>query len=301
MKLRKVKVPIGLRTVKTAVAVIISMIIVEFFGTSESKLIFAMLGAMAAVQPTFTESVESSLTQIVGVIFGAALSVVLQFLQLPPLVGTGIGIILVITLYNAFRLRFSPGLPCLIVVMMCIEPEESPFLYAAGRVWDTAIGLSVGMLINMLIFPYDNSRQIRATAESLDRELILFLENMFDGDDLLPDAEVMSRKIADMDNQLRIFSKQKLFWRLRSQKRELNKFRIFESKARALVAQMEVLSHLDAAGRLSNDNRQTLLECGAQVRDERQIDTMTDLDIITNYHVSKVLTLRFELMEILKK
>ena len=225
----------------------------------------------------------------------------LQLFQLPPLVGTGIGIILVITLYNVLKLRFSPGLPCMIVVMMCIEPEESPVLYATGRVWDTAIGLTVGMVINMLVFPYDNSRQIRNTAESLDRELILFLENMFDGDDILPDAEVMSQKISDMENQLRIFSKQKLFWRLRSQKKELSKFRIFESKARSLVAQMEVLSRLEAAGRLSNDNRQRLLECGAQIRDERQIDTQTELDTVTNYHVSKVLTLRFELMEILKK
>ena len=36
-----------------------------------------MLGAMAAVQPTFKESVESCLTQIVGVLFGALASIVL--------------------------------------------------------------------------------------------------------------------------------------------------------------------------------------------------------------------------------
>ena len=54
------KSPIGLRTVKTAVAVIISMV-VDFYGATASKLIFAMLGAMAAVQPTFTESLSSCL------------------------------------------------------------------------------------------------------------------------------------------------------------------------------------------------------------------------------------------------
>ena len=145
MKLKTAKFHIGLRTIKTAIAVIISMIIVEFLGTSESKLIFAMLGAMAAVQPTFKESVESSLTQIIGVVFGAVLAVILQFMHLPPLVATGIGIVLVITLYNTLHLRFSPGLPCLIVVMLCIDPEEKPILYALERVWDTAIGLFVGM------------------------------------------------------------------------------------------------------------------------------------------------------------
>ncbi len=28
-----------------------------------------------------------------------------------------------------------------------------PIRYALGRIWDTAIGLSVGMAINMLVFP----------------------------------------------------------------------------------------------------------------------------------------------------
>ena len=301
MKLKNAKLPIGPRTIKTAVAVILSMIIVEFFGTSESKLIFAMLGAMAAVQPTFKESVESSLTQIVGVVFGAAIAVLILLLKLPPLVATGIGIVVVITLYNLLHIRFSPGLPCMIVVMLCIGVEERPFFYALERVWDTAIGLFVGMVLNMLVFPYDNSRQIRATAESLDRELILFLENMFDGDDVLPDAEMMSQKIEDMDRQLKIFSNQKLFLRLRSQRKELSKFRIFESKARALVAEMEVLSRMQTVGRLSQSNRQLLLDCGAQIQDLREMDEPSQADIVTNYHIEQILTLRGELIEILQK
>ena len=45
---KMVRLRIGLRTVKTAAAVIISMLLVDRLGTSASKLIFAMLGAMAA-------------------------------------------------------------------------------------------------------------------------------------------------------------------------------------------------------------------------------------------------------------
>lgn len=300
MKLKTAKFHIGLRTIKTAIAVIISMIIVEFLGTSESKLIFAMLGAMAAVQPTFKESVESSLTQIIGVVFGAVLAVILQFMHLPPLVATGIGIVLVITLYNTLHLRFSPGLPCLIVVMLCIDPEEKPILYALERVWDTAIGLFVGMLLNMLVFPYDNSRRIRIAAESLDKDLIKFLEDMFDGDDVLPNVTLMSAKISEIDKQLTIFAKQKLFWRLRRQKEELHAFQNFENKAKTLVAQLECLSLMPQPGRLNQANKLLLEECGAQIRDTRTIDTATETDIVTNYHICQILSLRSELMEILR-
>ena len=68
------KVHIGLRTIKTTVAIVISMVIVDYLGASASKLIFAMLGAMAAVQPTFKDSLDSCYAQIVGVLFGAAAS-----------------------------------------------------------------------------------------------------------------------------------------------------------------------------------------------------------------------------------
>ena len=83
MKRRKIHV--GLRTVKTAVAIIIAMVLVEPYGATSSRLILAMLGAMAAVQPTFKESLESCVTQTAGVIFGAAAGVILVALPTGPL------------------------------------------------------------------------------------------------------------------------------------------------------------------------------------------------------------------------
>lgn len=301
MKINRPKVSIGPRTVKTAVAVILSMLIAELLGATESEMIFAMLGAMAAVEPTFTDSLEASLTQIVGVIFGAAIGLLMQLIEIPALVSCGIGIIVVITVYNALRLRFSPGLPCLIVVMLCIGAEDKPVIYALERICNTAIGLFIGMAINMLVMPYDNSRQIRKTARSLDKELRFFLENMFDGDDVLPDAEIATKMITDMDKQLTIFSKQKLLWRLRRQQEELSRFRVFENKAHTLVAQMKVLSEMDKLGRLSDQNRELLESIGADIQDERVIDIVTSEDLVTNYHVSQILRLRSELMEILRK
>lgn len=292
--------PIGLRTLKTAAAIVISMIIVDAYGASSSRLIFAMLGAMAAVQPTFKESVESCLTQISGVFLGALAGVLLLSLPIHPLVAAGIGVVLVIMVYNALHIRFSPSLPSFIVVLLCTTPGVQPLSYGLGRIWDTAIGLGVGMAINTLIFPYDNSRRIRSTIESLHKELILFLEDMFDGDNILPDAGDTSHTIDDMHKQLKIFENQKLMFHLRRQKKDLERFRQCEGKARELLAHMEVLSRMGVPGRLSEENRQRLISCGACVRDRRQLSSVMEKDIVTNYHVSRVLTLRLELLEALK-
>ncbi|MBQ2739426.1 MAG: FUSC family protein, partial [Oscillibacter sp.] len=267
---------------------------------TSSRLIFAMLGAMAAVQPTFKESVESCLTQILGVLLGGLAGVFLLQLPIHPHVAAGIGVVLVITFYNACHIRFSPSLPCFIVVLLCTTPDILPISYALGRFWDSTIGLGVGMVINTLVFPYDNSRRIRSSAESLDRALIVFLEELFDGDLVLPDAADMSKTIDDMEKQLRIFANQKLILHLRRQRRQLEQFRLCEGKARQLVAHMEVLSHMDRPGRLNDENRRRLAACGASIADRRPLDSVTEKDIVTNYHVSQILTLQRELLETLR-
>ena len=301
MKKRSMRFPVGLRTIKTAVAVLLSMLLVSSYGTTESRLVFAMLGAMTAVQPTFKESVESSLTQIVGVLFGVVVSILLLFLPLNPLVAAGIGIVLVIALYNVFHITYSPALPCFMVVMLCTTPAILPLPYGLGRIWDTAIGLVVGIAINMLVFPYDNSRKIRATVESLDKELLVFLQELFDGDEVLPDAKVMTGKIDMLQAQLKIFANQKLLLRLKSQHRQLEQFRLCEHKARALVAQLEVLVQMDRLGRLSEENRQLLADAEAQIADTRILEEPTEADVVTNYHVAQILDLRSQLLQALQK
>lgn len=290
---------IGMRTIKTAVSVLIAMAIVDQFGATAEKLIFAMLGAMSAVQPTFRASIEVCLTQIVGVICGALAGVLLLTLPIGQLTATGIGIVLILSAYNLFHSRLSPSLPCFVLVTLCTTPGIAPISYGLGRIWDTAIGLGVGLLINTLVCPYDNSRTIRSAIESLDRAMIAFLEDMFDGDGVLPDAAGIEKKLENMVNQLDIFADQRLVLHLRRQKRELEEFRTCERKARELTVQMAALVRMGPPGRLNEENRRRLAACGAEIRDRRPLDSVMELDVVTNYHVRQILTLRRELLEAL--
>lgn len=301
MKTNTKKFHIGFRTLKTAVAVVLAMLLVTSYGTTTSRLIFAMLGAMAVMEPTLKDSIGSCLTQIFGVFFGAVAGVLLMLLPVNPLVATGIGIVLVITIYNLLHIRFSPTLPCLMVVIICTTPDIQPFTYAMGRLWDTAIGLGVGLIINSLVFPYNNARKIRSTAESLDKEIIAFLEDMFDGDNDYPDTEKMTATIDTLARQLSIFSNQWLLLRIKKNRKRLEVFNICADKARQLVAQMEVLCRMEKHGKLSEENLNRLIKNGALIRDVTVTTQMTENDIITNYHVSQILNLRAELIEAIQR
>ena len=300
-KNKSIKFRIGMRTAKSAVAVMIAMTVVYFYGVTTSRIIFAVLGAMEAMQPTIKASLRSCLTQVTGVISGAILGLALNALGLHPLITTGICIVAVISIYNAFSIQFSPSLPCLIVVTICTTPDIAPIIYASGRIWDTLIGFAVGITINALIFPYDNRKQIRYTLESLDQELIRFLEDLFDGDDCLPDAKLMAEKVSTMASQMTVFSNQSLLMQRKRQQEDIRSFDVCQGKARELLARMEILSHMGTPGRLTEENRQALIDCGAVIQDNRPLTNPTERDIVVNYHVRQILRLRKELTEELHK
>lgn len=289
---------IGMRTIKTVVSVIIAMTIVDSNVSPYSNLSVAMLGAIAAVQPSFRESVYTGMSQIVGSAVGLAVGILLLQLPMDHIITTATAVVLVIVVYNSLRITYPPSLPCLMVVILCTSSDLGPVVpWALGRLWDTFIGVGVGMVVNTLLFPYDNSRQIRFTVESLDRELLVFLEDMFDGDNVMPDPEIMRKKVEGMERQLDIFSKQKLVGRLVRQRKEIEKFRVCEQKARELVARIELLSVMGRPGRLSEENRSQLILCGAKIRDERTMDSVIDeRDVVVNYHVKQILKLRRELL-----
>lgn len=299
MKLTLEKIHIGRRTVKTVAAVVIAMLAAEYFGTTSSRLIFAMMGAMEAVRPTFKESIEAVVSQFVGIFVGALAAVLLHTLPIPYVVSAGIGILVVIVFYNALRLPYSPSLACFIVVMVCTTSDVHPMFYALGRIWDSAIGLGVGMIINVLVFPYDNSKKIRQAVQNLDAELILFLEDMFDGDSKLPDADIMEKKLADIAYQLSIFANQVLPFHKARQKEKLKLFRMCEGRARRLVSHLEVLCAMDVPGQLNNENLAKLRSGGANIAEQPELSEWTDKDTITNYHVEQILALRKELLELL--
>ena len=288
------KFPVGMRTLKTALAVTLSLMAVEYYGASPAKVVFATIGAISAVGPTFTASLLACMTQICGVTVGALLALVFLALPIPPIVGVGIGIMVIITSYHHLKLKLVPVLPCLVLVNACLNPEIQALSYSLARIWDTAIGLAIGMLVNTLIFPYDNSKKIRQMMAGLDENLICILEDLFDGDDHLPQADSLEKKIDALESQLALFSQQRLLRRKR-QKREIQRLSTCEDTAQALLVELAALCAMPAVGRLNRENRQALLALGAKVSREEPGGTETVEDVVSNYHVSQVLRLRQKL------
>ncbi len=293
--------PVGLRTLKTALAILIALSIVEYYGASTSKVIFALIGAASAMDVTLKASLKSCFAQICGVLFGAAFGILMLYVPIDSYFSVAIGFIVVTTVYNLLHLTISPVLPCIIIATILTNPDIVPLEYAAARLWDTLIGLVVGLVINVLFFPYDSSRQVRDTIEGLDRDLLHFLADLFDGDESLPNPDKMAAKVAGIEKQLTIMSGQKWLHHRKRHKSALNRLHTCDEKARALITELEALAMMERVGHLTPLNRERLEICGVPIADTAAAEKTNIADIVTNYHVTQVLALRRELREELSK
>lgn len=314
--LREKRIWVGLRTMKTAAAVILSMGLIIVSGSDTSKIIFAMLGAMAAMEHTFKESVEACLTQFVGMFFGAIAGILLRALPIYPLFSAGIGIVLVIILYNGMHIRFSPSLPCLIVVIMCMTPDIQPLDYALGRLWASGIGLGVGLFINIFIFPYDNSKQICRMFQSMKQQTKIEISLIFGEEDGTSQLHKMQELQKVLKDQVKIFSEQTILLSEEKKRKQMESLEACLTLTGQMLSQLEVLLSLETPGEISESNWELLLHYGFSLPERKKLGKQEEkgnvslekqdeeqqkrLDVITNYTLEQILNLYQQLKDLLE-
>ena len=135
-------------------------------------------------------------------------------------------------------------MPCLILVMLFAEADLHPWQYAFGRVWDTAIGMTIGLSINMLVFPYDNAKTILRELQAVDRDIEQYRRRAEAGEPLEDNLEVIRRQVLTVSSGIAQYGKQKLFLQLRRQEKRLQVFRECETVVYNALAYVRILQQV---------------------------------------------------------
>ena len=110
----RTKIHVGLRTIKTALAVTLALLAAGLIGSATP--IFSAIGAISAMSRTLGDAMKACLTQITGCIVGCTVGCLfaIMFPAVPPVL-VGCGIVLVILL----GLRLHSGV-CHSAFLYCI-------------------------------------------------------------------------------------------------------------------------------------------------------------------------------------
>ena len=147
----KLKNKIGLRSIKTAIAVMIGLYLSYIFKlyTPLYTSIACVTSMQSSVYDSVNDVTKRGFTAVFGVTLGYFLSKLTENPYLEILV-CGFGVLLILILLNYFKLNRMASLSC-IVFMASYFSKIDKFQYGINRVIGTIIGMLVGLFVNLIV------------------------------------------------------------------------------------------------------------------------------------------------------
>ena len=282
MKLKKYK--IGMRTIKTGIAVAIGLFIAELLGLNSP--LFVGIGAISTMQASVSQSFVMGKNRIFATVMGALVAIIIEFLFPKNVIFLGLGIIIIIQILNILGWKNSVSLAAIVFIAISLSADVDIISSAFNRVLDTFVGIVVGVLVNYFI-----------ATPNIDKLFNLFR------DEFLFKAKDYTYKLAVAKSPIDIASLREDLAELENLQALIEnetKINISKNKERihsaitlhkiqdiySNISSLEIMKHV---GTLSPDN----LKLIEQVYDMQCLWTekaiVSEEDIIFNYHLQKVL------------
>lgn len=191
--IKKLPLP-GMRNIKTAVSVLLCLVVYvlfpllaeitnEFDGkffelltfiVNRQDPMFACIAAVVVMQSTVADSVSSGKSRIYGTALGAAAGLLFLLINLSVPVHLlnilliAIGVVFLIYVCNLLKLQNAVSISVITFLVILISiGQKSPILYAVNRLLDTGIGIVISIFVNRYLnFPF---RKEKAPEEKKDK------------------------------------------------------------------------------------------------------------------------------------
>jgi len=170
---RKIKLPpIGLRIIKSAVAVFICYI-VDFLRAGNGIVFYSQLSALWCMQDYAQETKNNALQRTIGTFVGAVhgliVLVLFRYFEGPAfikglLTAATVAIAIVFIIYTTVLLnkRNASYFSCVVFLSIVVNHagDVNPFIFVLNRVLDTMIGIAIGVLVNTFRIHRKRNRNI---------------------------------------------------------------------------------------------------------------------------------------------
>lgn len=162
----------GHRTIKTAVAVAVCLIVYKLLGREGTSL--AIISAIICMQESVEKSISSAKARVIGTAAGGiaggilAISGLTEVSFLTYLLCALIGIIGLIHSFTLLGIRQSTVISCTVFIIIITDAAKSsdPFAYSLMRTIDTVIGIVISVIINTTVFrPRERVENMKAPLE----------------------------------------------------------------------------------------------------------------------------------------
>lgn len=151
------KITIGMRNVKTAIAVFLCLIGSRIIGYSYP--LYACTAAVLSMRDTVEDSIHYGKTRIKATIVGGIMGIVMLWVDSELFKGSltevliTLGIIATIYVCNLLGWSNSSAIACVVVLIVLIDHSADKYVYAVIRTTETIMGIVVAVIVNKTIRP----------------------------------------------------------------------------------------------------------------------------------------------------
>lgn len=285
------KYRIGMRTLKTSLAVVIGLYISYLLDLDSA--IFVSIAAVSTMKPSMSESLEDFkkrlFTCVFGVMVGYFFSKISVVEYLEPLIA-GLGILLTIYILVVVKMKDMTQLSCIVfVASFCSNSDK--FYYATNRIIGTVIGIIVGVLVNYFISSPNVWEDFILASRSCYRSSNLVLKQILSGEKI--DLSEFNRELASATKLYKLLEKEAdtpFQYRYKKISREKRIMSLIES----ISVRLEVVENMNA------DHFSFEVSQEALKRYDLEEEYSSDLDVedrVYNYHIEYILKYMDQLKE----
>lgn len=167
----------GARTIKTGIAISISMFICEILGLPSPVL--AGAATISNMQPGTGESIGRAKDQALAHLVAIITAITFGVLFGPNFFVIGMVTIVIITICLSLKIEESIRVAIITAIFILYSPGSNYLLSAFQRTGTIFVGISVAVLINITILPPENEKRLKTELVVLHKEISDFFEESF--------------------------------------------------------------------------------------------------------------------------
>ncbi|KMT22535.1 FUSC family protein [Clostridium cylindrosporum] len=279
------KYGIGIRNLKTAIAVFLSIGASTLLSFKSPYL--AAITSLLVMESSVVDTLRSGKNRIISTIFGAIIAFLLCLIKPGDLLLSSIGIVIIISVCGILNWNFSIPTSGIVFlsIMFGVTPNMDAFEYSLSAIIQTFLGISIAFIVNFLIAPPNHIASILKSYQILrdkTSELIkkrLCYNEVVDTFGFYDKIQKLSDELSTLLEEIRISKDRPLYADNIKEIILLHKHIYFH---------LTVLNDLDKEYCLSKENLAKLQVIYGITPDTSKCVSKEE-NIVFNYHVEKIL------------
>ena len=277
---------IGMRTVKTVIAVLLTLGVSEIFKLSSPLL--ASIAAIMTIESSIAESFTTGKNRIYGTILGGIIALIMSYIVPLNFFFIGIGLIILITICNMFKWSKAVRMAMIVFLSIALNYEGiARFNYAFDRTLDTLVGVIIGAAINYFIRPPDTEEKIKDIINSTYLDIKDILEKLIWNKEINK-LEDLKNEITNIEEGYKIFTKDLKFYTGKNSN-EIYYQKLFNSFEK-IHNHLSVIYSIKELPVINDNNKDVIENYFNKEIPDIEYDEKDDLDLIYNYHLEKILS-----------